>query len=266
MSLSCRNISYAYNGFPVLHGVDIDVPHGSFCALLGRNGSGKTTLLHCLCGILNPNQGDIQVNGDALPGKNGAARARCLSLVPQETGQAFPFTVLEMVIMGRNPYLQGFQQPGPEDEQAARKALDLVGARHLAHRRVNQISGGERQLTIVARALAQQAPVMLLDEPSNHLDFHNQYRLLYKIRDLCQSQGLTVLAAMHNPNVVAAVADRVILLDEGKIPAQGTVEKILTSQNLSGLYQMQVVESRLPGNIKHFMPVINNTDEGSTGF
>lgn len=262
VSLSCRNITYAYNDFPVLHGVDIDVPTGSFCALLGRNGSGKTTLLHCLCGILNPEKGYIQVNGKTLPPGDNAARARALSLVPQQTEQAFAFTVLEMVIMGRNPYLQGFKQPGMEDEQAARKALELVGAQHLAHRRVNQISGGERQLTIVARALAQQAPVMLLDEPSNHLDFHNQYRLLYKIRDLCQNQGLTVLASMHNPNVVAAMADRVVLLDAGKVPARGTVEEIMTRENLSNLYKMPVIESRLAGNIKHFTPVIGSLDKG----
>jgi iron complex transport system ATP-binding protein len=258
VSLSCRNISFSYNGFPVLQGIDLDVPTGDFCALLGRNGSGKTTLLHCLCGILQPAHGRIWVNGKPLSAGNGGARARHLSLVPQEMEQSFPFTVLDMVIMGRNPYLHGFSQPGPADEALAREAIDQVGAGHLIGRRVNQLSGGERQLIIVARAMAQQAPVMLLDEPSNHLDFHNQYKLLYTIRGLCQSRGLTVLASMHNPNAVAAVADRVVLLDDGRVQAEGPVEDILSPERLSRLYQMTVVESRLPGGIKHFMPVIGD--------
>lgn len=258
MSLSCRNLSFGYNGFPVLHGIDLDVPDGAFCALLGRNGSGKTTLLHCLCGILNPGKGDIRVNGQPLPAGNGAARAKSLSLVPQEMEQTFPFTVLDMVIMGRNPYLHGFAQPGPGDEALAHEALAMVNAQHLSDRPVNQLSGGERQLVVVARALAQEAPVMLLDEPSNHLDFHNQYRLLYTIRGLCRTRGLTVLASMHNPNAVAAAADRAVLLDAGRVQAEGPVEEILDSKRLSRLYRMTVIESRLSGGIKHFMPVIDD--------
>lgn len=260
MSLSCRNISYAYNGFQALHGVDLDVPKGAFCALLGRNGSGKTTLLHCLCGILDPKQGEILVDGNLIPAKNGSERAKCLSLVPQEIEQAFPFTVMDMVLMGRNPYLHGFSQPGPEDKKLALEALQLVGAQHLSGRRVNQISGGERQLSVVARALVQKTPVMLLDEPSNHLDFHNQYRLLYKIQGLCRNQGLTVLASMHNPNAVAAVADRVVLLEAGQVLAQGSVEEVLTRKRLTRLYGMQLIESRLPTGIKHFTPVIMDID------
>ena len=254
MSLECRSISYAYNGDQVLHAVSFSVAQGTFCALLGRNGCGKTTLLHCLCGVLHPQQGDVLVQERPVPLRNKAARAKCMSLVPQEFEQVFPFTVLDMVIMGRNPYLVGHALPGPEDEAIAWESLKRLGAEHLAHRRVNQISGGERQLATVARALAQQAPVMLLDEPSNHLDFHNQYRLLYQIRHLCRSQGLTVLASMHDPNSVAASADRVILMESGRILDQGTIRDTLTQDQLQRLYGIDVVESQLKGGIKHFMP------------
>jgi iron complex transport system ATP-binding protein len=256
MSLVCTNITFAYNGTRVLHQVSLDVPKGSFCALLGRNGSGKTTLLHCLCGILHPESGEIMVDNNPVHLVNGTARAKCISLVPQESDQIFPFTVLDLVLMGRNPHLSGFAMPGPEDEKSAWQALELLGAAHLAKRRVNQISGGERQLATVARALAQQAPVMLLDEPTNHLDFHNQYHLLYQIRKLCRDQNLTVLASMHNPNAVAAVADRVVLLEAGHAAAQGDAESVLTQKQLSRLYGMPLVESRLTGGQKHFMPVM----------
>ncbi|MBA2883133.1 iron complex transport system ATP-binding protein [Desulfosalsimonas propionicica] len=256
MSLVCTNITFAYNGTRVLHQVSLDVPKGSFCALLGRNGSGKTTLLHCLCGILHPESEEIMVDNNPVHLVNGTARAKCISLVPQESDQIFPFTVLDLVLMGRNPHLSGFAMPGAEDEKTAWQALELLGAAHLAKRRVNQISGGERQLATVARALAQQAPVMLLDEPTNHLDFHNQYHLLYQIRKLCRDQNLTVLASMHNPNAVAAVADRVVLLEAGHAVAQGDAESVLTQKQLSRLYGMPLVESRLTGGQKHFMPVM----------
>jgi iron complex transport system ATP-binding protein len=254
VSLICRDISYAYNGADVLHEVGLTVSQGTFCALLGRNGSGKTTLLHCICGILRPLRGEIVVNGRPVPAKNGAQRARCLSLVPQEPGHVFPFTVLDLVLMGRNPYLPAGAQPGPEDKRIAWQALEILHAEYLASRRVNQISGGERQLAVVARALAQQTPVMLLDEPSNHLDFHNQYRLLYQIRSLCRTKNLTVLASMHDPNTVAAVADQVVLLEDGREAGQGSVDQMLTSQRLSSLYGMPIAESRLDSGIKHFMP------------
>lgn len=256
MSLVCTNITFAYNGTRVLHQIDLDVPKGSFCALLGRNGSGKTTLLQCLCGILHPESGEIMVDNNPVHLVNGNARAKCISLVPQESDQIFPFTVLDLVLMGRNPHLSGFAMPGAEDEKTAWQALELLGAAHLAKRRVNQISGGERQLATVARALAQQAPVMLLDEPTNHLDFHNQYHLLYQIRKLCRDQNLSVLASMHNPNAVAAVADRVVLLEAGHAVAQGDAESVLTQKQLSRLYGMPLVESRLTGGQKHFMPVM----------
>ncbi|MGM0760342.1 MAG: ABC transporter ATP-binding protein [Thermodesulfobacteriota bacterium] len=254
MSLTCQNISYAYNGSQVLHGVSLEVPAGAFCALLGRNGSGKTTLLHCLCGILHPPTGHIVVNGQPVPANSGPHRARCMSLVPQETGQVFPFTVFDLVLMGRNPYLSACAQPSREDEILAWKALKLLNAQHLAPKKVNQISGGERQLAVVARALAQQTPVMLLDEPSNHLDFHNQYRLLYQIRKLCREQKLAVLASMHDPNAVAVVADQVVLLEGGEVIAQGEKEDMLTQKRLSRLYGMPITESRLSSGLKHFMP------------
>lgn len=255
MSLVCRNISFAYNGFPVLDKISLQVPRGSFCALLGRNGSGKTTLIHCLCGILNPAGGEIRVEGKALQDENATVRARCISLVPQESERIFPFRVEDFVLMGRNPYLRGLEMPGGQDEKIARSALALLGAGHLARRSVNQISGGERQLAVVARALAQQAPVMLLDEPTNHLDFHNKYRLLYQVKSLCRTENITVLAAMHDPNAAAAVADSAVLMENGTVAARGEIEAVLTGERLTELYGMPVIESRLPGGQKYFMPV-----------
>jgi len=256
MSLVCTNITFAYNSARVLHQVCLDVPAGSFSALLGRNGSGKTTLLHCLCGLLRPESGEIMVDNNPVQGMNGTARAKCISLVPQEADQIFPFTVLDFVLMGRNPHLLGVAMPSADDEKIARHALELLGATPLANRRVNRISGGERQLATVARALAQQAPIMLLDEPANHLDFHNQYHLLYQIRKLCRDENLTVLASMHNPNAVAAVADQVVLLEAGHEIARGDVESVLTEKQLTRLYGRPLVESRLTGGQKHFMPVM----------
>lgn len=254
MTLECRNISFAYGGTPVLDSISLHVPRGCLCALLGRNGSGKTSLLHCLCGILRPTQGEILVNGERLTCSDQGARARQMSLVPQDSSQIFPFRVLDMVLMGRNPYLRGSRLPGPQDESVAYWALSLIKAEHLAQRKVNQLSGGERQLAVVARALAQQTPVMLLDEPSNHLDFHNQYRLLYRIRHLCRKHGLSVLAAMHDPNLVGTVADQVVLLASGRIVEQGETRTILNQERLSRLYGMTVREIPLGKDLKYFLP------------
>jgi iron complex transport system ATP-binding protein len=167
--------------------------------------------------------------------------AQNVSFVPQEHMDIFPFRVIDVVIMGRAPFLGMTQIPGEEERKFAMDALKLLGFEHLARSNFNRISGGERQIVMLAMALVQAGRVMLLDEPTNHLDFHNQYHLLSKIKELCKTRQISVVASMHDPNMAMIFADRIIMLKNGRIIAEGTLEQTMTTDNIDLLYDTKTV-------------------------
>ena len=227
-------------GAAVLRDVSFAVVSGGLTAVLGPNGSGKTTLLKCLAGLCRPSAGRIFIDGRDLGRLSPRQRAALLAVVPQDHAPAFPYTVREAVLMGRAPHIRSYAGPVATDLRAARSAMDAVGIGDLASRPTSRLSGGERQLTLIARALAQEAPLLLLDEPTAHLDFRNQHRVLALVQRIAAEKALTVVMTLHDPNLAAGVAHQVILLKEGAILAAGEPGAVLTEDWLCRLYDMPI--------------------------
>ncbi len=236
-----EKVSYAYvrNGHMALQEVSAEIPAGSITALLGPNGSGKTTLLRLILGILKPAAGQIWLAGRPLATYSRREAGRWLSWVPQDEIIPFDFTVLEYVLLGRAPYLNPLQMPTPEDIEEAQRALHQAGIAHLAKRTLPHLSGGERQLVLIARALAQHPRILLLDEPTAHLDLSRRGQILRLLRTL-QAQGVTIILTTHDATLAADGAERVIILRQGRVEHAGPAQTILTDTILSQTYGVPV--------------------------
>ena len=237
--LAAQGIEFAYvPGKPVVQDVSLHVAAGEVAFLLGHNGSGKSSLLGCLAGVLRPASGEVRLDGEDVHAMSPPARARRLGMIPQLHVAAFAYDVIEVVLMGRAPHLGTFEAPGPEDEAIAHDALALVGLSDFHDRRYTELSGGERQLVMVARGLAQRCEVLLMDEPDAHLDPRNQFRVLEVVSDLARQRGLAVVVASHHPNSALMFADQVLLLRHGRTLASGCVAETLTEERLAAAYGM----------------------------
>jgi iron complex transport system ATP-binding protein len=235
LSLECRGLTIGYPGHTVGRDLSVALSAGEVLALLGPNGGGKTTLLKTLLGLLPAQQGDILIGGKPLTSLSAGERARTLAYVPQVHVGTFAFTVLTVVLMGRSAHLGLFERPGAADHAVAHAALERFGISHLAARPYNMISGGERQLVLLARALAQEPRFIILDEPTASLDFGNQGKVMREIRALARS-GHGVLFTTHDPNHALRTADRAFLLRAGQRVAEGAVADVLDVDHLAELY------------------------------
>jgi len=224
---------------PVLTGLDLELKAGSMTAILGPNGAGKTTLLHLALGWLKPWQGTIRLAGKRLGDYSRQELGRWMALVPQGEHIPFEYSVLEYVLLGRAPHLPSLAMPAEKDYAAAFEALEKSGIASLYDHSILALSGGERQLVLVARALAQQPRLLLLDEPTAHLDLHNKSRLIRIMQEL-RAQGITILITTHEPEVALVVADEVILMEMGRVLAYGPVDATLTAENLSQIYRIPI--------------------------
>ncbi|GJD51442.1 putative ABC transporter ATP-binding protein [Methylobacterium crusticola] len=252
--LSARGLAFGYPGREIGRGVDLDLAAGEALALLGPNGGGKTTLLKTLLGLLPARAGTIRVEGRPLAALSARARARAMAYVPQAAASAFAFSARAVVLMGRTSRAGLFAPPGRADHAAAEAALARMGIGHLAERPVTRLSGGERQLVLVARALAQEPRVVVLDEPTASLDFGNQGRVMREILRL-RADGLGLLFTTHDPNQAARYADRALLLRGGTPLAEGPVARTLDAAALSRLYGVPVEEVRDPASgARAFLP------------
>jgi len=209
-------------------------------ALLGPNGSGKTTLIKLASGVLKPSQGEIKLDGSSLSRLSRRSIARTMAVVPQQFHIAFAFTATEVVMLGRIPFLKAFTEEREIDRQFVSSALKLVGISELKERRFDEISGGERQKVILAMALAQQPKLLLLDEPTVHLDIAHQIEILELVRSLNKERGLTVIAAMHDLNLASLYFDRLVLLKEGRVSADGTPHQVLTEAGIREVFSASV--------------------------
>jgi iron complex transport system ATP-binding protein len=212
MILSLRDLSFGYSRTPVLEGVTIDIPVGDFFGVLGPNGCGKSTLLRLLNRILRPWNGTILVDGISIDSMTRSELARMIAYVPQETNWVFPFTVEEVVLMGRTPFTGPFGMESSRDRDVAWEAMRLVDLSPLAKKPVTAISGGERQRTLIARALTQEPRILLLDEPNAHLDLAHQLETFRLLRDQNLNRNLTVLCVTHDLNLAALYCSRMVLL------------------------------------------------------
>jgi iron complex transport system ATP-binding protein len=230
--LAIESLSAGYDKVPVLKDVSLSVEQGNICALMGRNGSGKTTVLRCINAILKPMKGSVVADGRSVHSLSRIEIARLISLVPQGIQAAFSFSGLEMILMGSAARINAWSSPGKKEIQKAMEVLDEVGIPALAHRPFNQLSGGERQLIMLARALFQNAPIMLLDEPNSHLDFSNQHRMMGLMRDIVKKRGVTALISLHDPNLTLHYCDQAVMLKEGRVIAHGPTDDVMENETL----------------------------------
>jgi iron complex transport system ATP-binding protein len=243
--LRAIDVSFAYgrgtNGrIPlVLDRVSIEVERGTIVGLLGPNGSGKTTLLRIVSGVLPPQGGGVWLDGQPIGQLSRRDLARRVAVVPQDTHAAFDFSVLEMVLMGRYPHLGPFTLEGVADQEIARSALESTGTAALEARAFASLSGGERQRVVIASALAQASDMLLLDEPTASLDLRYQFEIAALLRRLNTERGTTMIVSTHDLNLAAALCDRLVLLQQGQVLAQGRTRETLTADNIRLLYGVQ---------------------------
>jgi iron complex transport system ATP-binding protein len=238
--LKASLISYSYvPGRPVLRDVSLSVATNSIVFLLGHNGCGKTTLLEILSGVRTPQMGEVWLNGTDIHRIQAHKRARRVGLVPQNHMPVFAYTVRDIVMMGRTPYLKLFGTPGRADHEIVEQAIETVGLAALCDRAYTDLSGGERQLTLIARGLAQQTDILLLDEPTAHLDPRNQ-RLVLETVSLLAEQQVSFVISSHNPNGALLYAHQVVVMKAGRVVVDGPPAEVLTEETLSMSYDMPV--------------------------
>ncbi len=238
--LTINGLTAGYGGQPVIRDISFSVGAGEILGLIGPNGAGKSTLIKAISGVLAPFQGDVTLAGESISHWGVTERARGVAVVPQGGYLPKAFTVSQTVLLGRTPYLGWLGRPREADQQAVQTVLaqtDLVG---LAGRPVGELSGGEQQRVLLARALAQAAPVLLLDEPTTYLDLRHQTDILRIVKILAKERGLAVLMAVHDLNLAGRYADRVALLAGGEVRALGVPGEVLTAENLAAVYGMEV--------------------------
>lgn len=247
--LEADSLRVAYGDRPVLKDISFQVPPGSILGVIGPNGAGKTTLIRALSGVLPLTAGQVMVDGVNLCALKPAERARRIAVVPQARNLPPAFTGWELVLLGRTPHLNWLGNVSPKDEERVHQALERAQAVDLADRRLGELSGGEQQRLLLARALAQEAPILLLDEPTTHLDLQYQINLLDQIRGLARHENLAVVVALHDLNLVARYSDQVALLVQGELRAVGDPSSVLQADLLAQVYHLplQVISETASG-------------------
>lgn len=246
-ALDLNGVCFRYTpDVPTLHEVTLEIRRGEILTLVGPNGSGKTTLLRLMDRILLPGRGTIRLDGRDLGTFSRTELARRIAFVPQEPSPQFPFTVAEVILMGRSPHMGGSVFEGTHDREIARSMMELTDTLHLADKPVTALSGGERQRVYIARALAQQPDIMLLDEPNAHLDIAHQIDVFRILSRLNTSSGLTVVSVSHDLNLAASYSGRIALLVCGSLTAVGSPKQVLTRKIVREAFQTDVVIDRHP--------------------
>lgn len=260
--IKIKNLCCSFAEKEILHNISIDFSKAGFYSIIGPNGSGKTTLLKNIASSLPPNKNTVFIdNIDVLKFKNKAL-AKKLSIVPQNTNLDFEFSVLDIVLMGRNPYLSRFQDESKEDYNIAKEAMKMTSTWQLKDKCISELSGGEQQRVIIARALAQDTDIMLLDEPISHLDIHHQVEILDTIKFI--SKKVTIIAVLHDLNLAAQYSDCMILIDKGSIIAIGTPEEVLSEENIKKVYNINLCIIKNPiTNKPHIIPITKIINETS---
>lgn len=246
-AISIDNLSLRLSGQPILDDVSLQMNPGEFLSIIGPNGAGKTSLIKCLCGIHKPHAGSIHIMGHDATRISSRKRAQLLSYVPQAEGQVFPFTVEEFVLMGRYTHLSPFTTISPDDRQHLERALDQTGTAPFRHRKLSTLSGGERQMVFIAAALAQEAEILVLDEPAAFLDYRHQADVFQLLRHLNHEHGHSIITVSHNVNTAARSSSRILALKNARRAFFGTSAELLDPHVLSDLFETPFRLIREPG-------------------
>jgi len=255
--LQVRGLRVRYDGGEVLHGINLAVASGEFLGLVGPNGSGKSTLVRAVSRVLSPSGGSIVLDGRDLGAMGQREVARRVAVVAQEPAPPFDYSALEIVLMGRSPHLGRFAFEGERDFAVAAECLQATRADHLAARAITALSGGERQRVMIARALAQEPRLLILDEPTAHLDINLQIEVMDLVRRLNCERGLTVIAVLHDLNLAAQYCQRLVLLREGHLAADGPPAEVITPENVLRAYGTQVEVKRHPATGRPYLTLLS---------
>jgi iron complex transport system ATP-binding protein len=236
LTVHIQNLSLHLAGNHILDDICLSVHSGEFISIIGPNGAGKTSLIKCLCGIYHPDSGSIHIMGQDASKLHSRQRAKLLSYVPQAEGRSFPFTVEEFVLMGRYTSLSPFTTVAPDDRNAVAHALQQTGMESFRKRKINTLSGGERQMVFIAAALAQEAQILVLDEPASFLDYRHQAQVFTLLRRLNREAGHTIITVSHNLNTATHTSSRILALKHGKRVFFGTPSELLHKQQLEDIF------------------------------
>jgi iron complex transport system ATP-binding protein len=255
-AIAAKNLSHSFGEHPVLKNVSFQVPKRDFFIIIGPNGSGKTTLMKIISGILKSQSGALKILDLPIDQYHRKALAQTIAFVPQMTFSDFPFTVIEIVLMGRSPYLGMLGLEEKNDLEKANQAVAFMGLEHLAHRKLDQLSGGEQQRVFIARAICQEPDIILLDEPTASLDLAYQVRIMDLMEKLKAEKGITVVMVSHDVNLAAMYADHLLLLHNGQVMCQGLPDEVITYQTLEAAYGCTLLVDESPlGNSPRVTPV-----------
>jgi iron complex transport system ATP-binding protein len=251
--LEVKGVSFSYGDTEALSDISFDAGDGELVTLVGPNGSGKSTLLRCIDKLLKPKRGVILIRERDISKMNLRELAQTIGYVPQSAVNTFPFTVFDVVLMGRKPYISW--GVGKRDIELVSETLDFLGLSEMAGRYFNELSGGERQKVLIARALAQEPELLLFDEPTSNLDIRHQLEVLDITKALKGEKGVSVIMAMHDLNLASRFSDRIIMLNKGKLFATGTPKEVLIPQNIREVYGVEVEVTQRNGEYPHILPL-----------
>jgi iron complex transport system ATP-binding protein len=262
VNLTIENVDCFYESTKILENVCFSVETGTFLGILGPNGSGKTTLLKSISRVLKPNKGAILIDDADIYQMKTIDVAKNMAVVPQDSSISFSFTALDIVLMGRTPHLTRLQREGAKDLAIAKQAMEYTGTWDLAQRLVTELSGGERQRVIIARALTQQPKILLLDEPTSHLDISNQIEIMDILKQLCIEKKMLIIGVFHDFNLAARYCDSVIMLKKGKIIAAGKAEETLTCENIKNVFEIDAIVNKHPvTGLPYVIPISKPKDQ-----
>ena len=237
--MKIENLHFSYGSRKVLKGVSFGIDDSGFVSVLGPNGAGKSTLFRCMLGLLEPSEGSVHICGRNIRQMPPAELSHRVAYIPQSHTPVFNFSVFDMVLMGTTAQLSRFSSPGKKEAQLAEAAMERIGISHLRSRGCGNISGGELQLALIARAIAQQAKILVMDEPSASLDYGNKLRLMETVKGLTR-EGYTVIQSTHDPDQAYLYSDQILALYDGKLLARGTPQETISSSLISRLYGVDV--------------------------
>jgi len=254
LNLIVKDLQFGYNSRTILNGISLELRPKEMLGVIGPNGSGKSTLIQCIDGLLRPETGSILLNGKELKDISRKELARKVGYVPQTTSRSFfPSTVIDTVLMGKRPHL-GWRSSN-KDVKNVIQVLRLIGIEDLAMRDINELSGGQQQKVLIARALAQEPAMLLLDEPTSNLDIKHQLEVVEIIREKVMEKSISAIMAVHDLNLAAKYTDRIVMMKDGKVFATGTPESVLTTENIRAVYGVVAEVIKNNGNSPHIVPV-----------